>query len=97
MSGEGKCFRFKQTQKQELRDTRSRPEACCQPQAAELGERNVLEWCWGPCEASGLGPPRQPLRDEETRGGLSEGAEAHPPSAPRSPPQHLDLRHSITS
>ena len=70
MSGEGKCFRFKQTQKQELRDTRSRPEACCQPQAAELGERNILEWCGGPCEASGLGPPRQPLRDEETRGGF---------------------------
>lgn len=51
MSGEGKRFRFKQTRKQKLRDTRSWPEARCQPQAAELGERNVLEPCGGPCEA----------------------------------------------
>lgn len=70
MSGEGKRFRFKQTRKQKLRDTRSWPEARCQPQAAELGKRNILEWCGGPCEASGLGPTCQPLRDEETQGGF---------------------------
>lgn len=43
MSGEGKHFRFKQTQKQELR-TRG---ACCQPQAAELGKWSVLGAVYG--------------------------------------------------
>ena len=72
---------------------RSLPEACCHTQAAELGELSALKRCRWPCEASGL-PPASCSGMERLKVGLSEGDEAHPPSAPRFPPQHLALRRS---
>lgn len=56
--------------RQEFRDMRSLPEACCHTQAAELGELSALKRCRWPCEASGLGPTCQLLRDGKTQGGF---------------------------
>ena len=48
----------------------------------------------GPARPRGWVPPASRSGMKRLKVGLSEGDEAHPPSAPRFPPQRLPLRRS---